>query len=218
MRERGAAYGEDGSTWTRSAVTASGSGYRRSWTRTRRCGPPVGSHRENLGQRTSPERTGGLRRCLLHRRYRRSRRRAGAALQAGPWAASGSFRTSSRMSWRTGGPIWPCRLRPNRGRPPPAAAAGRGRRQPCLLSHGGVLSGDGLLLSAPLAGGTGGELAVAEVADPGITPRPAAVCAMHRRQRPRRTCVCGNIWEELSAAEDRHARQLLSLLEQMVLG
>lgn len=25
----------------------------------------------------------------------------------------------------------------------------------------------------------------------GITPRPAAVCAMHRRQRPRRTCVCG---------------------------
>lgn len=26
---------------------------------------------------------------------------------------------------------------------------------------------------------------------PGITPRPAAVCAMHRRQRPRRTCVCG---------------------------
>lgn len=218
MREKGGCIWRRWSTWTRSAATASGSGYRRSWTRTRRCGPPVGSHRENRGQRIF-RRGRGLRRCLLHRRYRRSRRRAGAALQAGPWAASRliqDFIEDELADRRAYLAYAACA---------PNVAARRLLRQLAGEegSHARRLMGvyylvTGCCYQPRLQGGRVESLPWREVLR---TRYHAETCGGLRYAQAAEATedVClREIWEELSAAEYRHARQLLSLLEQMVLA
>lgn len=123
------------------------------------------------------------------------------------------------MSWRTGGPIWPM---------PPAPLMWAARRLLRQLageegSHARRLMGvyylvTGCCYQPRLQGGRVERLPWREVLR---TRYHAETCGGLRYAQAAEVTedVClREIWEELSAAEYRHARQLLSLLEQMVLA
>ena len=96
------------------------------------------------------------------------------------------------MSWRTGGPIWPMPPAPLMWLPAACCGSWQGGRVERLPWRE--------VLRTRYHAETCGGLRYAQAAE-----ATEDVCLRE-------------IWEELSAAEYRHARQLLSLLEQMVLA
>ena len=123
------------------------------------------------------------------------------------------------MSWRTGGPIWPMPPAPLMWLPAACCGSWQGRRGATpAVSWGVYYLVTGCCYQPRLQGGRVERLPWREVLR---TRYHAETCGGLRYAQAAEATedVClREIWEELSAAEYRHARQLLSLLEQMVLA
>ena len=120
------------------------------------------------------------------------------------------------MSWRTGGPIWPMPPAPLMWLPAACCGSWEGSHARRLMGVYYLVTG--CCYQPRLQGGRVESLPWREVLR---TRYHAETCGGLRYAQAAEATedVClREIWEELSAAEYRHARQLLSLLEQMVLA